>query len=766
MLSTRHLVWQPFCDVPTGRSAGRNINFAWQVHLESTSAAVASMPKPLIFNELCNLCRSIFSDPRASPGSRAKTDFPYHSLRQLIDTANGGCHFCSTIVGNMDDVKVSKFRHRDRLQSGHRNEHALTLHIEPAIRNTPCLWVRLLCEVIQGHEIILDPTRTDLLRSSATLILTSSDEVIRSSVFARSTFRHLLSAKNLLGKSNFPSTMNEDTLNSTRKWISYCEKAHPGCTRKLKSAASKLPGRLLDMRIQIREGKAVRLVKTENLPSTTRYMTLSHRWSEHNPTQLLGRNEARFHAYISFAQLSKTFTDAMELTRALGIDYLWIDSLCIIQDSEKDKIEQIMLMGEIYANSVLNIAAVSASEGTEGLDHRRNPLAIFPYTAWKSAGDEGIICYNDNAWQEFVGTSVLNSRGWVIQERLLAPRTVSFAVDQVYWECRSLRASESFPFGLPLEGSDPDWDGKNMKELLEPRKKDQIGAEVDVQQFMENWLLILRVYTSSNLTYESDRLKALSGVTDRLAMNFGIGKNSDYIAGFWRFGLEYQLLWSPSSEDGALEDSKSVPLFSWTANGVLKLSNAPSWSWVSQKGPFSFTSFTSDHLSLVSIHGLGCDDADCDNFCLRIQGYICDVPSISTDTVAVMKTPSARSSGDRTHLLYERDQVSQLAEWNGPQLEYILLLQRHKNLARRTSGIDCLILELTGRKHGQYRRIGVAHIGQERNDSLFTYDYSNTNDLEANVSAADLTRLVESIELPEACFESFEEGKGYIIEII
>lgn len=118
-----------------------------------------------------------------------------------------------------------------------------------------------------------------------------------------------------------------------------------------------------------------------------------------------------------------------------------------------------MLMSEVYAKSVLNIAVISASEGTKGLDRLRNPLAIFPCTSrtvWKSAEDEDIICYDDNAWQEFVGSSVLNSRGWVIQERLLAPRTVSFAVDQVYWECGSSRASESFPFGLPLEGSDPE----------------------------------------------------------------------------------------------------------------------------------------------------------------------------------------------------------------------------------------------------------------------------------------------------------------------
>jgi hypothetical protein len=724
------------------------------------------MPEPLIFDELCSLCRSIFSDPRASPSSKAKTSFRHHSMRQLMDSADAGCHFCSIIVGNLDDVEVSKLRDRHLSRSGDRNGHALTLHVEPAMRKTPSLWVRLFCEALQGHEDYLKQMRSNLLRSSATLIMTSSSEVIQSSVFARSNSRHLLSANNILGRSIFPSTMNEDALNFIRRWISYCGKAHPGCARKPKSTASKLPGRLLDVKGRLRERMGARLVKTENLPSTTRYITLSHRWSEHKPAQLLGQNEVMFLEQIPFSELSKTFTDAIELTRTLGVRYLWIDSLCIIQDSEKDKIEQIMLMSEIYTNSVLNIAAISASKRAGGLDHRRNPLAIFPCTAWKSGADEGTICYDDNAWQEFVGCSVLNGRGWVIQERLLAPRTVSFAVDQVYWECESLRASESFPFGLPLEGSDPDWDGKNMKELLEPRKKDQIGADIDVRQFMENWLLIPRIYTSSDLTHESDRLKALSGVTNRLAINFGIAEDSDYIAGFWRFGLEYQLLWSPSFENGALKGSKSIPPFSWTSNGVLDLSHAPSWSWVSHEGPFSFTSFTSDHLSLVSILGLGCDDADCDNFCLRVQGYVCNVSSISTDKEAFVTTSSASSSEKRTIFLNERDQVSESAEWQPAQLGYILLFQRDKNFARRMSGIDCLVLQLTGRKRGQYRRIGVARIGQERNDFLLTYDCSKGNDLEPSVSAADLARRVESVELPEACFESFERGKGYIIEII
>lgn len=124
-----------------------------------------------------------------------------------------------------------------------------------------------------------------------------------------------------------------------------------------------------------------------------------------------------------------------------------------------------------------------------------------------------------------------------------------------------------------------------MKELLEPLKNDQVGADIDVRQFMANWALILKVYTPSDLTYESDRLKALSGVTNRLAMNFGIAEDSGYIAGFWRFGLEYQLLWAATTSYGAPRDFKTIPPCSWTLSDVLKFVHAPSWSWVSYEGP-------------------------------------------------------------------------------------------------------------------------------------------------------------------------------------
>lgn len=148
--------------------------------------------------------------------------------------------------------------------------------------------------------------------------------------------------------------------------------------------------------------------------------------------------------------LPKTFQDAIMTTRKLGISFLWIDSLCIIQDSTRDWSAESSKMGQIYANSWLNLAAAAAKDSTEGLFFQRSPLQIAPCRI--KAGRAGFTRYVKSIYTPENADSdqmILYTRAWVFQEWLLAPRALVFSKNELLWECSGLNASEKYPEGYP-----------------------------------------------------------------------------------------------------------------------------------------------------------------------------------------------------------------------------------------------------------------------------------------------------------------------------
>lgn len=129
-----------------------------------------------------------------------------------------------------------------------------------------------------------------------------------------------------------------------------------------------LPTRLVD--VGTSQDFKPRLVETSHLGpnSTTKYTTLSHRWGT-KPTELLQTRQQNLHLHmegIGIQMIPKTFLDAMKITRQIGLQYIWIDSLCIIQDSIDDWQKEAGLMSNVYQWSYLNIAAIDSLNPTEG----------------------------------------------------------------------------------------------------------------------------------------------------------------------------------------------------------------------------------------------------------------------------------------------------------------------------------------------------------------------------------------------------------------
>jgi hypothetical protein len=132
---------------------------------------------------------------------------------------------------------------------------------------------------------------------------------------------------------------------------------------------------------------------------------------------------------IPVSELSRTLLDAMTIARKLGMQYLWADTLCIVQDSITDWKKESTLMGDVYKNSACTIAASAASSGDVGCFFNRDPHLIEPCKIQNHSLqylDEGYYCMDNDIWEEEIERAPLNYRGWVLQELLLSTRTLHF----------------------------------------------------------------------------------------------------------------------------------------------------------------------------------------------------------------------------------------------------------------------------------------------------------------------------------------------------
>jgi hypothetical protein len=312
----------------------------------------------------------------------------------------------------------------------------------------------------------------------------------------------------------------------------------------------------------------------------SRYLTLSHRWSN-QLFQLTTDTVSDLRNGLPISRLPKTFQDAIEATRQLQERFLWIDSLCIFQDSVVDWTQQSAKMGDIYLNCYCNLAATAAPD-PNGLFFDRNITTIlpikmscnwtFPELSNEEEGDEESpdeICqvYDYTLLERAVEDTCLNSRGWVLQERLLSPRVVHFGRNQIFWECWSLRACETYPDGDPnmlqeIVDSSRFWPAKQFVNAIRSRT---------VPIAYEEWRALVELYTRTSLTKPGDTLVALSGVAKMMQK----ATKDEYVAGLWKENLAHDLLWERVGEinlrpkDPGAPDAWIAPSWSWASSGYM-----------------------------------------------------------------------------------------------------------------------------------------------------------------------------------------------------
>jgi hypothetical protein len=274
-----------------------------------------------------------------------------------------------------------------------------------------------------------------------------------------------------------------------RRWLTECRTKHEACNLSLnpKGQHVKPPTRLIKIDEEI-----PRLCLSVQQDSCSEYATLSHCWGGLEFLKLMTCNISPLMTEIPCEDLSKTFRDAIEIARRLGFSWLWIDSLCIIQDGPQDWSRESGQMAGVYGQSSLNIMASAAPDGRTGCLFRRDSLCSQRGTVEvEISGQRRKLDYADTElFNKNVSQSLLLKRSWVLQQRLLAPRNLYFGLSDIFWECRSGCASEAFPEQLPAD-------------MLND------SSYLSINEIWKSWRQIVRLYTAGNLTYQSDKMVAI-----------------------------------------------------------------------------------------------------------------------------------------------------------------------------------------------------------------------------------------------------------------
>jgi hypothetical protein len=392
---------------------------------------------------------------------------------------------------------------------------------------------------------------------------------------------------------------SEEFTAKLKGWISACDKHH-GCN---------FQSCLLPRRVLYLGDDSIKLIESRG--EHGKYVALSHCWGEHQTLTTTMENLEMHMAGIEFERLGKTFQDVVTLTRRLGISYLWIDSLCIVQNWQLDWERESAAMASVFKNAYLTVAATKAANGNVPLFQ---PLENTPYILkerisgwwlldsgtstpsetrfrqithpklWQPYGippnpprsgvpgyfwmalepdHDGFLFRSRRVPRQLVEMHLpLFSRAWTLQELVLSPKILHFGPSEVYWEC-----------GKGLFCECPNYNHRRQGRWESPLKKSARSLYINAltgpneHEFYTAWHSLVQEYSRLWLTVEDDRLPALSGIAK--------SNPSKYLAGIWEEHLPQDLYWRPApSEDASVRRPLQY--------------RAPTISWASVEGPVDY----------------------------------------------------------------------------------------------------------------------------------------------------------------------------------
>jgi hypothetical protein len=383
-----------------------------------------------------------------------------------------------------------------------------------------------------------------------------------------------------------------------RSWIKLCQTEHDGCSN---PASPPLPSRYLD--VGVRESDPVRLVISNG--EHGEYACLSHCWGGSHPCTLTEETRAKYTKRIRKSDLTPVFLDAIKVCKKLGLRRLWIDSLCIQQDSKEDWRYESQRMGPYYRNCTICIAATSSANSGKSFEIAERPSMVSSSSTDPGNGLFNLLAYpldlmeekphfgHSNNLETALGSFPLLTRAWVLQERWLSPRVLHFCGSEVVFECAQLttcecgQARQSF-----VDRIRPSTDVR----MTTTSHEGLISKRIQLADF--GWDLFVTTYSALRITYSTDRLIAISGLAStlydmRYKFNEGgeHGKLPLYLAGLWRMDLTRDMSWfvGPTMISRKDNDSKAEAIGTERVRKSKPTTYiAPSWSWASISDPIRY----------------------------------------------------------------------------------------------------------------------------------------------------------------------------------
>ena len=303
-------------------------------------------------------------------------------------------------------------------------------------------------------------------------------------------------------------------------------------------------------------GNQVHLVKTATKPFEP-YIALSYCWGQDGAmTKTTKEKLDAFESGISLSELPIVFRECISLSRSLGIRYVWIDALCIIQDDQEDWEKESSVMSNTYAQAFLTIcASMSASSSESFLRISKDDIENEVFTKKVDFGGkvselrarripEVGIHSRWTDYHERGSCEPWSQRGWTLQEQLLSPRLLMFTSSEIQWSCQESQTCEC-------------QSRLNYRRLFGGHSWAEIKNASTAFNF---WHKAVENYSTRTLNRCTDRLPALSGIAQAIQERTG----STYVAGLWSGNIAEDLLWERVG-DLRTPTEYLAPSFSWAS---------------------------------------------------------------------------------------------------------------------------------------------------------------------------------------------------------
>ncbi|KAB5576210.1 heterokaryon incompatibility protein-domain-containing protein [Coniochaeta sp. 2T2.1] len=522
--------------------------------------------------ELCARCQNFDIQSFKLTSDRTRG----YLLSEVQEAARDGCTFCTLLLDSVCTLP----RPRDTTET---EPNFLRL----PVNNSPDMYVHMTVSQDYGPpEPGVNRLRTAIADRFSDVRSASDHELCLAADMDSPA------AVEVTGRYLGPDPSSGEHYDAVRAWIDAC-KEHPRCNQTVSGQVaidarqSPLPARCIEISSVAGELRA-RLATTDGMQGT--YITLTHRWNlETEACKTTTTNYGDKQRGIDLDAVPNVFSDALTIASELKVPYVWIDSICIIQDGDNgaDWRREAPKMAQYYQFSLLTLAGTT-EDTTHGLLRPCNDmpwarLVQIPYTDKSGTRPGRFFAYKrrvplaDDYWAA-VRESILFRRGWILQEWLLSKRILWYTSKGMFFECQTDGARSEY--------------GERV--LVDNAHRSQLQLKGSFHfasaSILDVWYAAIEVYSSCHLTKpEQDRILAVAGLAKEVGLILANRKCEVYLGGHWLRDIHQSLLWE--------EEHEAAP---WAR----KVDRAPSWSWASIMTPMKWPARDKDPKKAVQIVGL------------------------------------------------------------------------------------------------------------------------------------------------------------------